>query len=298
MQTTHRHLLPAALALLLLGAASAQANIVIDHSDIALVPTYSQATMDAIAASTFYFEHASVGGNMVDGLQTLHDTNASFYRLTTSAVAEAAYGVSSPPSAIVAGTVYEFARGNPDWPYKIDWFSANIVNTWGGKTTFALNKFCWIDQGADWATYRDSMVALEAANRGTRFVYMTMPLNTDADSDNVLRNRFNSALRLWASDNNKILFDIADIEAHDADGVSQTFTYEGATYYRMADEWTTPEDGGHLIRNNSDQRVALGFYALAAEATAIPEPATYAACFGLATLVLAFWRRRAAHRQP
>lgn len=288
MQTTHRHLRPAALALLLLGTASAQANIVIDHSDITLVPSYSQATMDAIAASTFYFEHASVGSNMVAGLQTLHDTNASFYRLTTSAVG-------APPSTTVAGTVYENARGNPGWEAKVDNFAARITAS-DISTTFALNKFCWIDESADWATYRDSMVALEKTNPGTRFVYMTMPLNTGTGSDNVLRNQFNNALRTWAAKNDKILFDIADIEAYDGSGNLTTFDYSGTQYQQLSADWAT-NDGGHL-NELGQAHAALGFYALAAEATAIPEPATYAACFGLATLALAFWRRRAAHRQP
>jgi len=294
MQIIPKHVLPGAALLLFCGIQSASANIVIDHTDIQLVPSYSQSTMDAIAQSTFYFEHASVGGNIVDGLQTLHDTNASFYQLTTSAVTEAAYGVSSPPSSIVAGTVYEFARGNPGWSDKINWFSANIANTWGGKTTFAMNKFCWIDETADWSAYSSSIAALELANPGTTFVYMTMPLNKLDGADNVLRNQFNTALRDWASTNDKILFDVADIEAYDSAGNQTTFTYDGAEYQRLFDGWASDE--GHL-NTDGQARVALGFYALGAEFAAIPEPSTYASALGLAAIATVLWRRRSARRK-
>jgi hypothetical protein len=284
-------LLGATLLLSLLGAPPVAANIVIDNDDILGVASYSQATMDRIAQYSFYFEHASVGGNMIGGLATLHSGNSSFYRLTTSSVSGTA------PSTIGTGVVYENNRGNPGWSAKIATFATDITNSWGGKTTFALNKFCWIDETANWSAYANSIATLEAANPSTTFVYMTMPLNTGTGSDNVLRNQFNSALRLWAADNNKILFDVADIETHDAAGVSQTFTYDGATYNRMADEWTS--DGGHPNLKGSDQRLALGFYALAAEFTAVPEPSTYAAIFGLATLGLVVWQRcRSTRHKP
>lgn len=270
-----------ALTLALLGATRAAANLVIDFAAVMAVDTYSQATMDAVAQSTFYFEHASVGSNMTDGLRTLHAANPTFFQLTTA-------DASAPPATTVAGTVYENARGNPNWTAKVSDFATRI-EAGGVNTTFALNKFCWIDEQADWNVYATSIATLEAAHPDTTFVYMTMPLTPDADSANILRNNFNNSLRTWAAANDKILFDVADIEAHNASGVLQTFTSGGTTYQRMASEWTS--DGGHPDSNGSDAVLARGFYALAAQA-AIPEPSTYAALLGLATLVLALARRR------
>ena len=152
-----------------------------------------------------------------------------------------------------------------------------------------MNKFCWIDENADWTVYRDSMLALEAAHTGTNFVYMTMPLNTGSGADNVLRNQFNTSLRTWAATNNKTLFDIADIETYGASGQATTFTYGGTEYLRLSTDWASDE--GHLNAAGQD-RVARGFYALAAETVAIPEPSTYAIVLGLATLGLVLWRRR------
>ena len=282
MHRIPRHIILVAVGLLpLLVTASASANIVIDHTSIQLVPAYSQATMDAVAQSTFYFEHASVGSNIVDGLDRLHTSNPGLYQLTTS-------GVSSPPGTLLAGTVYEYARGNPDWTDKVADFASRI-NAGGIATTFALNKFCWIDENAAWTVYRDSMLTLEAAHTGTNFVYMTMPLNTGSGADNVLRNQFNTALRTWAATNNKTLFDIADIETYGATGQATTFTHDGTEYLRLSTDWASDE--GHLNAAGQD-RVALGFYALAAETAAIPEPSTYAIVLGLGTFAAVLWRRR------
>lgn len=283
MQPAHRPILSAAAFLLpLLGASSASANIVVNFADTQSVAGYSQATMNAIAGTSFYFEHASVGGNMVAGLNALHSGNSSFYRLTTSSTS------STPPASITAGTLYDYDRGNPGWQAKVNGFATDIAGGWGGKTTFAMSKFCYIDPDANWTVYRDSMLGLEAANPGTNFVYMTIPLTADTGSDNVLRGNFNTSLRNWAAANNKIVFDIADIEAHSASGALQTFVSGGQTYQRLAADWSA--DGGHL--NTAGQlQVAKGFYALAAEVTAIPEPSTYALALGIVTLSTVLWRR-------
>ena len=264
---------------------SAPANIVIDFAATQAVSGYSQTQMDAIAGSSFYFEHASVGGNMLDGLNALRTSDATFYRLSVTG------DDGSPPATVASGVVYEYNRGNPPWEAKVTGFATDINSGWGGKVTFALNKFCYIDQMADFATYRDSMLALESApsNAGTNFVYMTIPLTNATDADNVLRNQFNASLRSWASANNKIVFDVADIEAHDLNGVLQTYQWGGQTYQRMADDRTS--DGGHLNAAGSVQ-VAKGFYALSASVTAIPEPSTYAAFGGIVALLAATWRRR------
>jgi hypothetical protein len=280
MQILRYSLRVATLLLAFAGGQRALANVVIDFNSVQAVSSYSQATMDSIASASFFFEHASVGSNLVSGLDALHSSNAGFYRFTTAAAGESA------PGSIASGVVYEYARGNPGWEAKVTGFATDITASWGGKVDFALNKFCYIDPDASWTTYRDSMLSLEAGNPGTTFVYMTIPLEVSS-GDNVLRGEFNQSLRAWAATNNKVVFDIADIEAHSSTGELQTFSSGGKTYEQMAAEWSS--DGGHL--NSSGQiLVAKGFYALAAQ-TVIPEPATYAAALGAATLIVALWRR-------
>ncbi|HLP09861.1 MAG TPA: PEP-CTERM sorting domain-containing protein [Opitutaceae bacterium] len=286
MHTLIKHTLLGTALLSLCAAPPALANIIINYNAVQAVSSYSQATMDSIAGTTFYFEHASVGSNMISGLDALHSSNGSFYRFSTASEDATA------PASITGGTVYEYARGNPGWEAKVTDFASDITASWGGKVDFALNKFCYIDPDANWTTYRDSMLALEAANPGTTFVYMTIPLEVSSGA-NVQRGVFNQTLRSWAAANNKVVFDIADIEAHSSSGALQTFSSGGQLYEQMAVEWSS--DGGHL-NTAGEALVARGFYALAAQSSAIPEPTTYAALFGGMTLLFVLWRRFAMRR--
>jgi hypothetical protein len=95
-----------------------------------------------------------------------------------------------------------------------------------------------------------------------------MPLTTDTDSNNVLRNQYNAAVRSYCTSHNSLLFDIADIEAFSPAGIASTFVSGGTTYQRLYSGYTT--DGGHL-NSLGAQQVAIGWYAVAASAV-VPEP--------------------------
>ena len=138
-----------------------------------------------------------------------------------------------------------------------------------------LNKFCYIDQDADVGHDTRSMAGLEAAHPDTVFVYMTIPLKTkdgylksllktQGNDENFQRNVFNDKLREWARAHNKVLLDVADIEAHDVDGAAESFEYNGRMCQALCKSYT--EDGRHLddAPGLGRQRVAKGFYALAA----------------------------------
>lgn len=248
----------AAMAAAALGVARAEppAAIVIGHAQAAAVTNLPQATMDRIGLLRWYFTHASVGGNMIDGLTDLHGIDAARYRLVTAS------DDASPPAAPLGGRVYEYNRGNPGWQEKVDLFATCVSNGWRQpKVHLALNKFCYIDPDADVNGYVQSMAALETNFPETVFIYATIPLMTGADQDNYTRNVFNDALRGWVATNGRVLFDIADIEAHDTNGAAQTFTYNSRTCQRLFAGYSS--DGGHLNALGS-REVAKGFYAIGA----------------------------------
>jgi lysophospholipase L1-like esterase len=124
-----------------------------------------------------------------------------------------------------------------------------------------MDKLCYIDEGADPAVYAATMSALEAGFPATVFVYATMPLTTGEDSANVLRNQYNDAVRAHCTATGALLFDLADMEAHDPGGVEHTFQLGGFTYQKLYDGYT--DDGGHL-NSAGRQRIAMGWYAVAA----------------------------------
>jgi hypothetical protein len=254
-----------AIVALILTAAVPAAAQVVDHTSIDSVPSLSQSVMDAIGQQRWFFSHASVGGNMVAGLGDLHGSNPTRFQLVTSSVGynSGEMRANDPPVTTAAGTVYECDRSNPGWSAKYTIFD-NSVRTSGWRldsVDVAMDKLCYIDENANVTTYLATMTALEAAYPATVFVYTTMPLTTSEGSDNVLRNDYNTAVRAHCLTNGCLLFDLADMEAHEASGTPCTFITGPDTYQKLCDGYT--DDGGHL-NSVGRQRIATGWYAVAA----------------------------------
>ncbi len=240
-------------------------GLVIDHDDVDAVATLPQATMDAIGQQRWFFSHASVGGNMMNGLSDLRGLDPVRYQLTRSGVSylSGQQRAADPPATTTPGTVYDCSRSNPGWQNKLTIFDNSVrISGWhADKVDAAFDKFCYIDQTAEPLQYLSIMTNLEATFPNTVFVYVTMPLKTGEDNNNILRNVYNDVVRDYCVANDRLLYDIADIEAHDPNGVEQTFESGGQTYQKLYSGYT--HDGGHL-NTPGRQRVALGWYATAA----------------------------------
>src|ERR1043166_9732064 len=117
----------------------------------------TQEQIQRIARLRWYFAHASVGSNLIDGLADLHKAQPDSYRYTT------VFSQPSPPSATQPGVIYEHNRGNPGWKTKIDDFESCVRNGWHfPQVDVAMNKLCYIDQRASLKYHIHSMVRLEA----------------------------------------------------------------------------------------------------------------------------------------
>lgn len=272
-----------ALALLLTILASSTAwALTIDYSYVSThdFNSLNQAAYDAIGQQTWMFTHASVGGNMLGGMDTLHSGDSNKYQLTTPT---ASSGAAPPTGGLTPGSIYDVNRGNPGWANKYTIFETMVKAGWGNSADFVMDKLCYIDQAADVSVYLAMMNELEGQYSAT-FVYTTMPLTTGSSSSNDLRNRYNEAVRTYAEANGKLLFDIADLEAHDEFGNEQTYLAgDGSVYQTLWSGWT--DDGGHL---NGDGRIMIAeaWYAVAAsQATPIPGTALLLG-FGIAGLTI------------
>jgi hypothetical protein len=231
----------------------------IGYAECVSATNYPKGILEKIGQMKWYFAHASVGANMMDGVSDLHAKDKGLYAFQGVSAGE------KPPASTQGGAIYEHNRGNPGWKAKLDGFESCVSNGWHYPTiNVAMNKLCYIDQHASFKYYLHSMTNLEAAVPQTTIVYTTMPLMTDADADNFLRNAFNERLREWTQQNGRVLFDIADIEAHDPTGKVCTFQYRNKTCQKLCDSYT--KDGGHL-NEAGRQLVAKGLYALAAALT-------------------------------
>ena len=217
---------------LLAGAAGAGAQgIVVDHTSTALA-SIPDAALPPAANLRLLLRHASVGGNIDGGLDSLQSLNAKYDR---------------------SRWVFE-SRGNPGWQAKVDDLVSQTASRSSSFDVLTM-KFCYIDSDASFSYYRDRMLQIETAYPSKRFVWWTMPIET---SSNAARQSFNDQVRVYARANGKVLFDIADIEAYNAAGQKRTDT-NGREI--MWPEWTS--DGGHLSSAGA-QRVASAWWWLMA----------------------------------
>ena len=247
------------LCLFFTGACVRGGPIVIGYTNCLAVTNYSQALMDQIGQLKWYFTHASVGEHMMSGIAALHATNASYYRL------RGVSATSVPPAGTETGVIYEYDRGNPGWWQKFDIFQSCVSNGWRYPlVNIAMNKLCYIDDAADLNSCIGYVSSRELAYPETMFVYMTMPLTTSQDSVNYARNVYNDGMRNWCRTNNRVLFDIADIEAHDTNGALCKFTYSNRVCQYLWPGYNASGDGGHPDSPYAQRLMASGFYALAA----------------------------------
>ena len=143
------------------------------YTNCLAVSGYTQALMNEIGQLKWYFAHASVGVNMMDGVADLRAMSTNLYQFRGASEDEV------PPTATLTGMVYEYDRGNPGWQAKVDDFEAYVSNGWRfPKVNLAVNKFCYIDQTASLNYYLSLMSNLEAAFPETVFVHTTIPLMT------------------------------------------------------------------------------------------------------------------------
>jgi hypothetical protein len=233
-----------------LPAADPGTAIIIDHEEAyataALIPDtwLTQGVQQQVI-----FGHQSVGYNIISGLESLEGYNSRYN-----------VNVVEFPTSDINGCVSQFGVGdNSDPQSKIDDFVAKVNGGTMVGATVATFKFCYVDFGSDtdanavFTAYKNAMAQLETDHPTIKFVYWTAPITTDYLES---RQQFNTLVRNYCSANNKVLFDIASIEAYTpadaAVGGAQPTLYSGYT-----------SDGGHLNEAGS-LRVARAWWWLMA----------------------------------
>jgi hypothetical protein len=229
--------------------------------------------MDGIGNQKWFFTHASLGQNCLlhKGINGLHQEDSSRYKLIRVQV-EPAFGPepNPPPSPPAAGTIYHWPRGQTDWRGKLSMLDKAIRDKgWRFPAVdIVMDKLCFIDYAADAAVCLDRMAALERDYPDTVFVYTSIPLlRTDRDDRpewrdfNMLTNNYNKTVREYCSGHDKLLLDIADIEAHDPDGKQQTYTHAEEIYQTLCLEYA--QGTSNYLNDTGSRRVALGWYVVA-----------------------------------
>ncbi|MDD3647386.1 MAG: hypothetical protein PHS44_02695 [Candidatus Dojkabacteria bacterium] len=219
-------------------------DFVVDHDSIDynddIIPQYY---LDQARNLDVIFGHASVGGNILSGLDSLEVLDSARYSIDRTTSENSAVLISWFDSGAGIGDFAAGVNGNPG--SKITELNQRVVTDGvGSHVDIAFVKYCYVDNAGDvnavWIEYRDYMLAMETVYPDVAFVWWTMPLETTGDS---WRDSYNTLVRNYTEANDKILFDIADIEAHDPDG---NHILQGG-YEAMYSNYT--DDGGHLDTN-------------------------------------------------
>lgn len=124
----------------------------------------------------------------------------------------------------------------PNWVYKTRAYlndpenaDVNVVMwAWCGQ---ADGKYV---SGTLFSEYLDPMNELEAEYPHIAFVYMTGRVNHNDDANNKAANQ---VIRDYCRANNKVLYDFADIESHDPDGVYYPWAHDDCNYYAFRAGW-------------------------------------------------------------
>jgi hypothetical protein len=199
--------------------AGAQTALVVDHecTDLDRIPdTWIDAARDLV----FHYAHTSHGSQIVSGIQYLAAQDPRFALTVNSA---GSTPPSTPPCTPDHLCVYD---GNPPETYIQPgdyWASASgIARTQAVADTgfFGFSMWSWCGEQssntpATVQQYLDTMAGFESTNPAMRFILMTG--HTDGGGATLLQN--NDHVRQYAADNGMVLFDFADIEKWDPDGV-------------------------------------------------------------------------------
>ncbi len=177
--------------------------VVIDHTctDLSAIPDI---WIDEVKATMkVHYGHTSHGSQLTTGLDRLMMISSRSYFVSMS--------TSSLPMEEGALCIYH-PSNDPAAYY------ADTQAILGANPTINHSMFGWCCQATydDWEDYLNdyltNMQAFEAANPDVTFIYMTGNAQADGESG-YNRYQFNEEIRLFCRENDKVLFDFADLDA-------------------------------------------------------------------------------------
>jgi len=225
-------------------------SVIIDHDnvDAGAIP---QAQLDQARELVTFFNHKSIGNNILDGLADLEMQDPG------------RYAISVQYSSGTAAGINHYQAGSNGQPLsKVSGFAGLVKD----GHDVGMMKFCvgdfepWTsyDAGDIWLAYRNMMIEQQAAHPDTVLVWWTSPLTTQSDARGLASfTEFNGYVRAYVNANGGVLFDIADIESHDSNGNP----ISAGGYEAMWNGYST--DGAHL-NEAGRQRVASALWWLLA----------------------------------
>ena len=239
------------------GATFAQwpGGLIINHTciDLNAIPDeWINTTQDDVRV---HYAHTSHGGQITTGLSRIESANSTFDHSRGNGVLPVDEGAlcvldGNPPHSYITPDLY--------------WEGASAVaitqTTLDDNPTLTVSLWSWCCQlntltELQTQEYLDAMASLEAANSGITFVYMTCNAQSSGGSG---YNRWlrNEQIRQYCTDNNKVLFDFADLDCW-SNGVQNTYEHTvGEAIYDipLEHEDFNGNEAGHTTYTSCEQK--------------------------------------------
>lgn len=236
--------------------------IIIDHrcTDVTRIPQY--AIERAKANLHIGYGHTSHGSQVTDGMTGLVAfANGGGKGLSLPADI---FLFSSDDQSPERLHLYEGSGLGGDVGYYPDWvnYTQSFLgdpdpSTGRGQTRPDINVIIWswcgqVDDKYSAGTldseYLTPMAQLENQYPGVAFVYMTGHLDHWDDADNKAANQ---VIRDYCRQNGKVLYDFADIESYDPDGIHYEYAHDSCDYYdengTLLGNWATEWQNSHTV---------------------------------------------------
>jgi len=185
-------------------------SMIIDHTKAKLSLLSSEEIENAKSKLHIAYGHTSHGSQIISGMEGLINFKGSLYSFNNGGSDgsldlrdrpfSGASDLGNPDRTAWATATRNYLENNPD---------INVVIwSWCGQVSSASEE--------DINTYLNLMSQLESDYPSVKFVYMTGHLDGSGEDGNL--NIRNEQIRKFCIENNKVLYDFADIESYDPDG--------------------------------------------------------------------------------
>jgi len=256
--------------------ASWSGGLIIDHNcvDLSLIPgEWIESAQDDIR---IHYAHTSHGGQITEGLSRLEVANSTFdvsigYLVLPTDAASLCILDGNPPESYITPDLY--------------WQGVSALeltqDTIDDNPTLTVSLWSWCTQVDYYSEqeiqdYLEAMTSLEVANPDITFVYMTGNAQSGGSSG---YNRWirNDQIRQYCLDNDKILFDFADLDSW-SNGDHSTYDYiVGDETLSIPIEHTdfNGDEAGHTTYSSCEQK-GRAFWWLMAKLSGwnVPDPTT------------------------
>jgi len=232
---------------------------IIDHNCVNLLEVPAEWIDSVQANCRLHYAHTSHGGQLTSGLAMIESSDTSF---------NYARAVSSLPNESGAFCIFDGQEHDnyisPDeyWQTSTGMnYTRNVLNN---NPSINYSMWSWCCQVNSYSeeqiqAYLDSISQLETEFSNVTFIYMTGNAQSwhghhTYTSDQGGYNRYlrNEQIRQYCRDNNKVLFDFADIDCW-YDGDMDTSSYEGNVFPREHDQYNVNESA-HTSNLNCEHK--------------------------------------------